>query len=86
MRWIQMDCRKMNFPYKTFDAVIDKGTLDIILYNKNYKIEIAQYLNEVERVLKSGGVFINVSALNSKDIIHHFKRDHLDFQMMSLAS
>ena len=41
MRWIQMDCRKMIFPYDTFDAVIDKGTLDIILYNKNYKIEIA---------------------------------------------
>lgn len=31
-----MDVRSMTFESETFDCVIDKGTLDTVLVNKNY--------------------------------------------------
>lgn len=35
MRYEHMDCRQMEFEDSTFDAVIDKGTLDAILCGEN---------------------------------------------------
>lgn len=61
MRFIHMDALKMQFGDSTFDAVIDKGTLDSILCGENSIKQSFQYISEVYRVLNSQGVYLVVS-------------------------
>jgi SAM-dependent methyltransferase len=56
-----MNCCALNFPDASFDAVIDKGTLDSILCSEASTANSGRYTHEVARVLKPGGVFIIVS-------------------------
>ena len=74
----------MTFDRNQFDIVIDKGTLDLLLESKDYKVDVALYFSNVERVLKTGGFFVNVSGNNTQEVMHHFKRDHLDFEIIGL--
>ncbi|KAJ0092742.1 hypothetical protein Patl1_24781 [Pistacia atlantica] len=58
----QMDVRQMDdFQTGSFDAVIDKGTLDSILCGSNSRQNATQMLIEVWRVLKDKGVYILVT-------------------------
>lgn len=61
MRYIHMDARKMEFENSTFDAAIDKGTLDSILCSENSTAHSQRYISEVYRVLNSHGVFLILS-------------------------
>ena len=56
-----MDITKMEFKDATFDAVIDKGTLDSILCGDNTEKLIEGILKEINRVLVPEGVFICIS-------------------------
>lgn len=85
MIWKVMDCRKLNFWDKSFDFVIDKGTLDILLSSPQSHSDLALYFSEVERVLKDNGFFLVVSASPSIQLLHHFKREHLDFEVLCLS-
>ncbi|GAB2220072.1 hypothetical protein Droror1_Dr00007715 [Drosera rotundifolia] len=62
LSYIQMDVRDMNF-FQTgsFDAVIDKGTLDSILCGSNSMKNATMMLEEVQRVLKDKGVYILIT-------------------------
>jgi ubiquinone/menaquinone biosynthesis C-methylase UbiE len=46
------------FQENTFDLVIDKGTIDAIVCSENFEEDVAATLNEVARVLKSGGQYL----------------------------
>ncbi|KAL5700404.1 hypothetical protein ACHQM5_025848 [Ranunculus cassubicifolius] len=60
--YIKMDVRDMKeFQSASFDAVIDKGTLDSLLCGSNSQINATAMLEEVGRVLKHGGVYILIT-------------------------
>ncbi|XP_050372199.1 uncharacterized protein LOC126790106 [Argentina anserina] len=62
LKYLEMDVRDMNaFETASFDAVIDKGTLDSLLCGSNSQQNAARMLNEVWRVLKDKGVYILVT-------------------------
>ncbi|KAF2312689.1 hypothetical protein GH714_039670 [Hevea brasiliensis] len=62
LKYIQMDVRDMStFQTGSFDAVIDKGTLDSILCGNNSRQNAAKMLEEVWRVLRDKGVYILVT-------------------------
>ncbi|EFP81061.1 hypothetical protein PGT21_008826 [Puccinia graminis f. sp. tritici] len=80
MTWIQADVRHLPFPDSSFDAAIDKGTMDALMCAKgdvwdppkevveNCKMEV----DEVARILKPGGVFIYITFGQP-----HFRKTHL---------
>lgn len=61
LEWEVMDCSKMTFPDKSFDAVFDKGTIDSLLCGSDPVETVHLTLFEVERVLKPGGLFVLIS-------------------------
>ena len=66
--WKVMDVRKMTFEDRSFDLVIDKGTMSCMVHGSvwdppaDVKANIEKCLNEVERVLAPGGTFIHVTS------------------------
>ena len=56
-----MDCFDITFDSESFDAVIDKSTLDTFLCSEEMFEKIPQYLQGVHRVLKPGGSFLVIS-------------------------
>lgn len=62
LKYIQMDVRDMSaFQTASFDAVIDKGTLDSILCGNQSRQNASQMLEEIWRVLKDKGAYILVT-------------------------
>jgi len=61
MTWQQMNVTALEFPDESFDAIVDKGTLDSILCGEGSTANIAKYCTEASRVLKPKGVFFIVS-------------------------
>ncbi|KAK9725347.1 hypothetical protein RND81_05G137600 [Saponaria officinalis] len=62
LTYITMDVRDMStFQTGSFDAVIDKGTLDSILCGDNSKQNSSMMLEEIWRVLKDKGVYILIT-------------------------
>lgn len=69
LRWQTMDMMDMTFPQGTFDVVIDKATMDVILTdNKDpwnpseLVIERAlKVMKNAQNVLKNGGTFLQIS-------------------------
>ncbi|KAJ4897891.1 S-adenosyl-L-methionine-dependent methyltransferases superfamily protein [Raphanus sativus] len=62
LKYLKMDVRDMKaFGDGSFDAVIDKGTLDSILCGSNSRQHSTQMLEEVWRVLKDKGVYILIT-------------------------
>ncbi|XP_039020676.1 EEF1A lysine methyltransferase 4-like [Hibiscus syriacus] len=62
LKYIKLDVRDMSpFQSGSFDAVIDKGTLDSIMCGSNSRQNAAQMLDEVWRVLKDKGVYILIT-------------------------
>ncbi|BFG14840.1 hypothetical protein CerSpe_011140 [Prunus speciosa] len=62
LKYLQMDVRDMSaFQTDSFDAVVDKGTLDSLLCGSNSRQNAAEMLDEVWRVLKDKGVYILIT-------------------------
>mmetsp|Transcript_22009 Transcript_22009/g.21701 ORF Transcript_22009/g.21701 Transcript_22009/m.21701 type:complete len:159 (-) Transcript_22009:30-506(-) len=61
MRFLHMDGRNMEFDDATFDAVIDKGTLDAILCGENSTTHANKMISEVYRVLSPTGVYVAIT-------------------------
>ncbi|KAJ4866066.1 S-adenosyl-L-methionine-dependent methyltransferases superfamily protein [Raphanus sativus] len=62
LKYLKMDVRDMKaFEDASFDAVIDKGTLDSILCGSNSRQHSTQMIEEVWRVLKDKGVYILIT-------------------------
>jgi ubiquinone/menaquinone biosynthesis C-methylase UbiE len=61
MLFIHMDTRKIGFDSASFDAAIDKGTLDAILCGEGSTANANKMLSESHRVLKYNGVFFVIS-------------------------
>lgn len=70
MKWDVCDVTQVYpYPDESFDVALDKGTLDALIIGRCDKWEIAQevlddaarYFRQVMRVLKPGGVFIQIT-------------------------
>ncbi|PKA54711.1 hypothetical protein AXF42_Ash000546 [Apostasia shenzhenica] len=62
LKYIKMDVRYMNaFESRSFDAVIDKGTLDSLMCGQNAQQNAKMMLEEVGRILKDNGVYILIT-------------------------
>ena len=69
MRWHTMDMMAMTFPDGDFDVVLDKGTMDVIMTDnkdpwnptEEVKERGRKVVDNVYRVLKPGGQFIQIS-------------------------
>ena len=70
-----MSCCALSYPDASFDAVIDKGTLDSLLCGENSTANTARYMAEVSRVLKAGGVFIVVSYGSPENRLSYLEGD-----------
>ncbi|OHT12982.1 hypothetical protein TRFO_16931 [Tritrichomonas foetus] len=88
MRWDIVDILQP-FPYsdQQFDVALDKGTLDALIIEKADKWEIdeevyetsAKYFREVSRVLKPGGIFIQISFGQPHFRKRLFERDEFNW-------
>ncbi|XP_058075960.1 uncharacterized protein LOC131224686 isoform X3 [Magnolia sinica] len=62
LKYIKMDVRDMNaFESGSFDAVIDKGTLDSLMCGHNAQQNAAKMLEEVGRILKDRGIYVLIT-------------------------
>ncbi|XP_044442304.1 EEF1A lysine methyltransferase 4 isoform X1 [Triticum aestivum] len=62
LKYTKMDVRNMSdFESGSFDAVIDKGTLDSIMCGQNSQEHAAKMLGEVNRILNDKGVYIMIT-------------------------
>lgn len=80
MQWLEMDAMDMSFEDETFDIVIDKSTLDAILCGNDSFLNAAKMIMEVQRVLKTGGLYVVISYGSPQNRYFHFVRPHLSFQ------
>lgn len=69
MSWLVMDINNLKFDEKSFDCVIEKGTLDALLVDEKDPWNMSQenlvkmenILEQISRILKNGGVFISIT-------------------------
>ncbi len=59
--WSVMNCTNLELKDATFDAAIDKGTLDSVLCGEGSTANVSKYCKEVSRVLTEKGVFFIIS-------------------------
>jgi hypothetical protein len=74
-----MDCRKLKFKDASIDFVIDKSTLDCLLCGGKAFRNTARMLKEVQRVLKTGGIYLVISFSGPERRMTHLQRAHLGF-------
>ncbi|EAS02154.2 kinase domain protein (macronuclear) [Tetrahymena thermophila SB210] len=60
-KYLQMDVRNMEFEAKSFDCVMDKGTLDSILCGESSTSNANKAISEIYRVLTPKGVYVLIS-------------------------
>ncbi|KAL6580731.1 hypothetical protein OROMI_006654 [Orobanche minor] len=68
MKWRVMDMTTMKFANETFDAIFDKGGLDLLVEPEVGPRNGNLYLSEVKRLLKAGGKYICVT-LGEPDVL-----------------
>eukprot|EP01006_Ploeotia_vitrea_P031673 TRINITY_DN63987_c0_g1_i4.p1 TRINITY_DN63987_c0_g1~~TRINITY_DN63987_c0_g1_i4.p1 ORF type:complete len:212 (+),score=31.48 TRINITY_DN63987_c0_g1_i4:28-663(+) len=65
LQWLQMDIRELQFDSDTFDVVLDKATMDAFvpkeIYGEAPNENCQTMVNEVKRVLKGGGQFVQIT-------------------------
>lgn len=57
LSWQLMNVCALDFPDESFNAVIDKGTLDSVLCGEGSTANVAKMCMEISRVLKPNGVY-----------------------------
>lgn len=85
LKFIAMDARKLEFTDSSFDAIIDKGTLDSILCGENSSQNANMMLKEIERVLAPGGVYICISFGVPEQREPHFKKLSMEISTATIA-
>eukprot|EP01112_Ceratiomyxa_fruticulosa_P024156 TRINITY_DN966_c0_g1_i2.p1 TRINITY_DN966_c0_g1~~TRINITY_DN966_c0_g1_i2.p1 ORF type:complete len:216 (+),score=34.40 TRINITY_DN966_c0_g1_i2:347-994(+) len=82
MSWKVMDVTAMNeFPGGSFDAVVDKGTLDALLCGEGSSANSERMCLEVSRVLKSGGRFVCVTYGEPSTRLHFLDKSRFSWSL-----
>jgi len=61
LTWQVMNACHLDFPDETFDAIVDKGTMDSVLCGEGSTGNVGKMLSECVRVLKPNGVLFMIS-------------------------
>jgi len=67
-----------DLPESSVGAVVDKGLFDALLCTATGSTTVAQYINEVERILTDIGVFIIISYGNPQQRLQFLEQHDLD--------
>ncbi|KAF0922909.1 hypothetical protein E2562_002154 [Oryza meyeriana var. granulata] len=68
LTYFQMDVRDMSFfGDKTFDCVLDKGTLDAMMCGDDAPLGASKMLAEVARLLRPGGIYMLITYGSPKE-------------------
>ncbi|XP_042460327.1 EEF1A lysine methyltransferase 4-like [Zingiber officinale] len=90
LKYIKMDVRDMSpFESGSFDAVIDKGTLDTFMCGEDDITAATQLLKEVERVLKDKGAYILItfdSPNNRLDLLRSVELWNIKLHLLERAA
>uniref|UniRef100_A0A7S2TWQ3 Methyltransferase type 11 domain-containing protein n=1 Tax=Lotharella oceanica TaxID=641309 RepID=A0A7S2TWQ3_9EUKA len=73
LRWIRMDASRMTFEDKTFDFIIEKGTMDALVCNSETGPTLTRILAEAHRVLRIGGTLVVITYGNPDSRMALFK-------------
>ncbi|XP_011008275.1 PREDICTED: methyltransferase-like protein 13 isoform X2 [Populus euphratica] len=86
LNYMEMDVRDMSFfPDESFDAVIDKGTLDSLMCGGDAPISAARMLGEVSRLLKPGGIYMLITYGDPKVRMPHLTRSIYSWEIVLYA-
>ncbi|XP_034912212.1 uncharacterized protein [Populus alba] len=86
LNYMEMDVRDMSFfPDESFDAVIDKGTLDSLMCGSDAPISAARMLGEVSRLLKPGGIYMLITYGDPKVRMPHLTRSIYSWNIVLYA-
>ncbi|CAO3645521.1 unnamed protein product [Mucor fragilis] len=93
MSWLEMDIRDLKFDNESFDAVIDKGTMDALMCDRGDVWDPSEELindvkgevDEVERVLKVGGTFLYITFGQPHFRKRHLQRDCWDINTKTMG-
>jgi EEF1A lysine methyltransferase 4 len=69
-----MDVRDLQYDDESFDVIIDKSTMDALLCGDQSFLNVAIMTKEVQRVLKTGGVYVVISYGQPENRIAHLVR------------
>jgi ubiquinone/menaquinone biosynthesis C-methylase UbiE len=81
MQWDVKDVKRMDYPDRSFHAVIEKGLLDSILCGDRSSIMASRMINQVHRVLSAGGVYISITHAPP-----HWRLDYFDKSQWAVKS
>jgi RAT1-interacting protein len=73
LTWLVMDIKHLTFASASFDAVLDKGTIDALTCGGDVDESIFQALSEYARVLKLGGTAFVISFGQAADREEYFR-------------
>ncbi|XP_047070448.1 EEF1A lysine methyltransferase 4-like isoform X1 [Lolium rigidum] len=74
LKYTKMDVKNMSdFESGSFDAVIDKGTLDSLMCGQNSQEHAMKMLREVNRILKDNGIYIMITYGDPSYRLHLLK-------------
>lgn len=66
-----MDVRELQYDDESFDLIIDKSTMDALLCGDQSFLNVAIMTKEVQRVLKTGGIYMIISYGPPENRIPH---------------
>jgi SAM-dependent methyltransferase len=81
LMWFAMDCMELKFGEGVFDLVFDKGTIDALMCGEGSAQKIGLTLLEIYRVLRRGGLFIEVTYGRPEIRIAQFESYPIDWHV-----
>ena len=79
--WFEMDCTAMDFDNEMFDVVFDKGTFDALMCKNDENHAVHQTMKEICRVLKQGGLFIEITYGKPYNRLNVFREIDLSWKI-----
>jgi len=81
MKYEVMDCTELKYASSFFDVIIDKSTIDALLCGSDPDFSVAKMTKEVQRVLKTAGVYCVISYGNPENRLSYLNMPHLAFEI-----
>lgn len=79
--WEVMDVRSLKFDNDSFDAVVDKGTLDSLMCGDDATVNAKKMLTEVSRVLRPEGIYMMITYGDPRLRMMHLERAQFNWKI-----
>ncbi|TDH66641.1 hypothetical protein CCR75_009790 [Bremia lactucae] len=81
LQWQTMNMCSLDFADETYDAVVDKGTMDSILCGEGSTTNVAKMCQEIHRVLKPNGLYFIVSYGAPENRLSYLENQELHWKV-----